>query len=314
MEKKQQSNSQLMNKNRKKRIVKENLSAWAFLAPYIIIFIIFFIIPFFYSMYISLHDWDMFNPSRTQFVGLDNFRRILFDDTSIFFQYFWQGIKNTLLFVLISVPLLIGIPLGLAVLLDLEPKGYKIIRTLLFLPTVLSISAVILIWRWQLNPTGFINSVLAKVGINEIAFLTQQPWAWLSILFVTIWWTIGTNLVILGAGLKNIDKSLYEAASIDGASGFQKFWSITLPLLKPQMFIVSFMTILASFNIYGQPDLLTQGGPERSTTVLMMYIRQFVTGQNARPGIASAMAIVLGLVMIIVTITQNRVLNRKDAK
>src|SRR5690554_2799847 len=117
MEKKQQSNSQLMNKNRKKRIVKENLSAWAFLAPYIIIFIIFFIIPFFYSMYISLHDWDMFNPSRTQFVGLDNFRRILFDDTSIFFQYFWQGIKNTLLFVLISVPLLIGIPLGLAVLL-----------------------------------------------------------------------------------------------------------------------------------------------------------------------------------------------------
>lgn len=293
------------------RIIKENLWGYGFLAPYLIVFATFFVVPFFYSIYISFFDWNMFDPSQTTFVGLDNFRNILFADT-IFNVRFWHGLTNTLMFVVVSVPLLIIIPLGLALLLDLEPPGYKIFRMLLFMPTVLSISAVILIWRWQLNPGGFINSLLTSIGLNEISFLNSQPWAWLSIILVTIWWTIGTNLVILGAGLKNVDRSLYEAASIDGATTMQIFFRITLPSIKPQIFMVTFMTVISSFNIYGQPELLTNGGPEKSTEVLMMYIRQFTFGSNAKPGIASAMALMLGIIMIAVSLIQTKVLGGRN--
>src|SRR5690606_4214443 len=122
-----------------------------------------------------------------------------------------------------------------------------------------------------------------------------------------------TNMVILGAGLKNIDRSLYEAAEIDGANGFQSFVHITLPLLIPQFIIVGIMTMLASFNIFGQPDLLTAGGPQKSTTVIMMYIRQYASGVNGKPGIATTMSLMLGLIMITISSFQALIL-RKRAK
>lgn len=306
--------AQQRSRKKKIRILKENLSAWSFLAPYLIIFSVFFIIPFFYSIIISFFDWNMFQPQNTKFVGLQNYYNVLFNSESIYYTYFWSGLKNTLLFVVISVPLLIVIPLILAILIDIEPFGFKIFRTILFLPTVLSISAVILIWRWQLYTNGgFINSMLTLFGLEEIAFLQTQPWAWISILVVTIWWTVGTNMVILGAGLKNIDRTLYEAAEIDGANAFKSFFYITLPMLTPQFIMVGIMTMLGSFNIYGQPDLLTSGGPNRSTTVIMMYIRQFASGVNGKPGVATTMSIMLGLIMITVSLIQSR-LNRKREK
>lgn len=307
--------TQVLNEIKRKkrvRIIKENLSAWAFLAPYLAIFSMFFIIPFFYSIIISFFDWNMFQPQLTKFVGFENYYNVLFNTESIFYTYFWSGLKNTVLFVIISVPLLVLIPLLLAILIDIEPFGYKFFRVILFLPTVLSISAVILIWRWQLYTNGgFINSILKLIGLEEIGFLQTQPWAWVSILIVTIWWTMGTNMVILGAGLKNIDRTLYEAAEIDGASSFQSLVFITIPLLVPQFIIVGIMTMLASFNIYGQPDLLTQGGPNRLTTVIMMYIRQFASGVNGKPGIATTMSLMLGLIMIAISIIQAKIIRKR---
>lgn len=307
----QQLISELKQKKRI-RIIKENISAWMFLFPYLGLFSMFFIIPFFYSILISFFDWNMFQPELTRFVGFENYYNILFNSESIFFIYFWSGLKNTLLFVIISVPLLVIVPLILAILIDIEPFGFKFFRTILFLPTVLSISAVILIWRWQLYTNGgFINSILTRMGIDEIGFLQTQPWAWVSIIIVTVWWTMGTNMVILGAGLKNIDRTLYEAAEIDGASSFQSLVYITLPLLLPQFIIVGIMTMLGSFNVYGQPDLLTSGGPQKSTTVIMMYIRQFASGINGKPGIATTMSIMLGIIMIMISIIQARVIRKR---
>lgn len=304
---------QLVSKQKRKRILKDNLSAWVFLTPFITAFTVFFIIPFFYGILISFFDWNMFQPQLTRFVGFENYINVLFNQDSIYYIYFWSGLKNTAIFVVFAVPLLIGIPLIIAKLIDMEPIGYKIFRTILFLPTVLSISAVILIWRWQFYTNGgFINSLLVHFGIDEIAFLQTQPWAWISIIVVTIWWTMGTNMVILGAGMKNIDRTLYEAARIDGANSTQIFMRVTIPMLAPQLLIVGIMTLLASFNIYGQPDLLTQGGPDKSTTVIMMYIRQFAAGSNAQPGIATTMSLLLGLIMIAISIGQSIILRKKD--
>lgn len=291
---------------------KNRLESIPFLAPYLVLFALFFVIPFFYGILISFFDWNLFVPADTRYVGLDNYIRILFQSDSIYYTYFWQGLKNTVLFVGISVPLLIAVPLSLAILIDLEPPFYKVFRTILFLPTVLSISAVILIWKWQFyNNGGYINSILVSLGLPEIPFLVQQPWAWISILIVTIWWTMGTNMVIFGAGLKNVDKAMYEAASIDGASYGQTLRYITIPSLGPQMFIVALTTMIASFNIFGQPQMLTNGGPEFSTTVLMMRIRGLAYGVNARPGIATAMAVLMGIILIILSILQARYLRKR---
>lgn len=307
----------LEQKNKKKfnwSRAKQKMTPFFIISPYLAIFAIFFIIPFVYGILISFFDWNLFFPEKTTFVFLENYHRILFDTESIFYTYFWSGLKNTLLFVVVSVPFLIGIPLFLALLIDLKPFGYKFFRTILFMPTVLSISAVILIWKWQFYSNGgFINSLLVKLGLEEIPFLLSQPWAWISIVIVTIWWTMGTNMVILGAGLKNIDKNMYEAASIDGASYMQTIRFITIPSLGPQMFIVGITTMIASFNIYGQPDLLTQGGPNFSTTVLMMRIRALAYGANSKPGIATAMAIMMGLIMIVLSLVQARYLRKRGA-
>ncbi|MBN2504375.1 MAG: sugar ABC transporter permease [Bacilli bacterium] len=293
--------------------IKRFFEPLPFLLPYLAVFSVFFVIPFFYGILISFFNWNLFFPEQTTLAGFDNYYKILFDTDSIYYTYFWTGLKNTLIFVAISVPLLIAVPLIFAILIDLEPPGYRVFRTVLFMPTVFSISAVILVWKWQFyNNGGFINSVLVELGFSEIPFLIQQPWAWISILIVTIWWTMGTNMVIFGAGLKNIDKAQYEAASIDGASYVQTLRYITVPSLGPQMFIVALTTMLASFNIYGQPDLLTNGGPNFTTTVLMMRIRGLAYGTNARPGVATAMAIMMGLIMIVVSVIQAKYLRKRS--
>jgi len=302
-------------KSRRNRIIRENVSAYTFLLPYLAVFSIFFIFPFIYGLIISFFDWNLFAPEETTFVGFDNYRKILFESDGIFYTYFWSGLKNTIIFVVFSVPFLIVVPLLLSVLIDHEPRGYKLFRTILFMPTVLSISSVILVWKWQFyNNGGFINALLTQIGLDEIPFLVQQPWAWISIIVVTVWWTMGTNMVIIGAGLKNIDRSLYEAASIDGASYAQTFKYITIPSLGPQMLIVMITTVLASFSVYGQPDLLTNGGPNFSTTVLMMRIRPLAFGPNANPGVATAMAVGMGVLMIAISLIQARVVRgRRDA-
>lgn len=271
--------------------------------PFLVIFAIFFIYPFFSGIIQS------FLNKRGEFVGFQNYKNILFSQDFTYRADFFRGLKNTLIFVVFSVPLLIVIPLFIAILIDIQPKGYKFFRALLFMPTVFSISSVILMWKRVLEvETGFINGVLKFLNLSQINFLGSQPWAWISLLLVTVWWTMGTNIVILGAGLKNIDKSVYEAASIDGASYIRTVFSITLPLLVGQLIVVLIMTLLASFNVYGQPALLTSGGPERSTQVLLMVI---LDNLYDRPYVAAAMSLMLGAVMIVISVAQAAIMRRR---
>ena len=160
-----------------------------------------------------------------------------------------------------------------------------------------------------------INEFLKKIGIGGPNWLNAQPWAWVAILIVTLWWTIGTNMVIFSAGMKNVDQSLYEAAKLDGAGAIRSFWHITLPGISNQIVLCLLMTMIASFNVYGQPQLLTGGGPvidgDFTTTVLMMRIRTIGMGANANPGVSSAMSVCMGIIMIAVSIVQSRVSKRR---
>ena len=288
---------------RKLKLFKRQFHGFLFAVPFLVIFAIFFIYPFFSGIIQS------FLNKRGEFVGFQNYKNILFSQDFTYRADFFRGLKNTLIFVVFSVPLLIVIPLFIAILIDIQPKGYKFFRALLFMPTVFSISSVILMWKRVLEvETGFINGVLKFLNLSQINFLGSQPWAWISLLLVTVWWTMGTNIVILGAGLKNIDKSVYEAATIDGASYIRTVFSITLPLLVGQLIVVLIMTLLASFNVYGQPALLTSGGPERSTQVLLMVI---LDNLYDRPYVAAAMSLMLGAVMIVISVAQAAIMRRR---
>lgn len=288
---------------RKLSLFKRQFYGFLFAVPFLVIFALFFIFPFFSGITQS------FVNRKGEFVGLQNYRNILFSQDFTYRADFFRGLKNTLTFVVFAVPLLIVIPLFIAVLIDIQPKGYKFFRALLFMPTVFSISSVILMWKRVLEvETGFINGIFKFFNMNQINFLGSQPWAWISLLVVTIWWTMGTNIVILGAGLKNIDKAVYEAAAIDGASYIKTVFSITLPLLVGQIIVVFIMTLLASFNVYGQPALLTVGGPERSTQVLLMVI---LDNLFDRPYVASAMSLMLGAIMIVISLAQAAIARKR---
>jgi multiple sugar transport system permease protein len=170
----------------------------------------------------------------------------------------------------------------------------------------------VLIWRWVLNTNiGVLNVTLGHLGFENIPWLASQPFAWISLVLMTVWWTIGGNMIIFTAALKEVPDNLYEAADIEGANIFQKFFKITLPSIRNQLVYIFIMTTLASFNVFGQPQLATGGGPQQSTTVLMMYIRNIAFGGGRpNPGIATAMAVVLGIIMIIISIVQTRIIKR----
>ena len=220
------------------------------------------------------------------------------------------GLLNTFKFVLFSVPFCIAVPLVLAAALNTKPKLGKIFQSIFYMPSLFAISAVVIIWTLIFNVNyGPINTMLN----SNIPWTSTQPYAWVTLVVVTVWWTIGGNMVIYQAALNGIPKDYYEAADIDGANSIQKFLKITLPAIKGQILYTLVMTTIAQFNIYGQPLMLTGGGPADSTRVLLMYIQQnaFGSGQSIA-GIASAMAVILGVCIMIVSAIQFKLLRKED--
>lgn len=288
--------------------LNKRLLPWLFVAPHLLIFAIFFLIPVIFGIYISMTDWDLVNSPT--FVGLQNFQEILFQKDSTFYEQFHNGLKNTFLFVIFSVPFCIVVPLLLAAALNAKPKLGKLFQSLFYLPSLFSISAVVIIWTLMFNVTyGPINNLLNLA----VVWTGTQPYAWISLVVVTVWWTIGGNMIIYQAALNGISKDFYEAADIDGASVVQKFFKITLPSIKGQLLYTIVITTIAQFNVYGQPLMLTAGGPASSTRVLLMNIQQnaFGSGQSIA-GIASAMAVLLGFCIMIVAGLQFKLLRNKD--
>jgi len=292
------------NVQKRKRL---NLSQWFFIGPHFIFFIVFILFPMIYGFYASFTRWNLI--SSPSWVGLENYQTILADPSSSFYRQFRNGLVNTLIFVAGTVPLQVIIPLILAIMLQHKGvKGKGLFQAIFYIPGLISVSAAALVWLLIFNPRlGPVNNLLG----SSTSWVVNQPHAWIIIFLMSLWGAIGGNLVIYRSAMSGISRDLYEAADIDGASSVVKFFKITLPTIKFPLLYTIVMSTTGAFNVYAQPLMVTSGGPEQSTFVLMMYIRNLAFGQGQSvAGMASAMAILLGLVIVIVAAVQFRIMYR----
>jgi len=283
------------------------LIAYLFLAPYLILFAMFVLLPALYGFWMSLHDWDFTFEGRP-FVGLLNYTD-LFDPASVQYQPFWRGMSNTAIFTVASVPFLVAVPLGLALLLNTVFPGRTFFRAVYFLPYVLGVAVIGVMWRYLLD--GNFGLVNALFGL-DIQWTTDQPWAWIALVGVTVWWTMGFNAIIYMVGLGDIPGYLYEAAALDGAGPWQRFIHVTLPGLRPVLIFILVTTILASANMFGQSYMITQGGPTESTMTAIMVITGVGFGQN-RAGQVAAMSYMLALALAMVSVLNFWLMRDRDA-
>jgi len=298
------------------RTASQSGSSWVpylFILPHLIFFIGFLGWPFFYGIYISLFNFDFLNPAYRPFVGLENYLN-LFNSTSIQYADFWRSIRNTAFFVLWSVPPLVIVALLLAVLLNGKYRGRNFFRGIYFAPWSLSAVVASLLWWWIFQDQGgLMNTYLTRIGLSPVSWLGALPWAWVAITTATVWWTVGFNTIIFLAALQDIPESLYEAASIDGANMVQQFLRITIPMLRPVLIFIITITLLASFNLFAQPDVMTRGGPSQGTESVIMRIR--VEGfRDFRMGSAAAMCVFVATILLLLTALNFKFFGRNEER
>lgn len=275
---------------------KNTLIAWSFIAPNFIGFLTFTLVPVVFSLILAFMKWDSF--STPEFVGLQNFTRMLSDDT------FWISLKNTFLYTIGVVPLTLVCSLGLAILLNQKIKGVKFFRTAFFFPYVTSLVAIAVVWSMLFHPTmGPINQFLRVVIENPPGWLSSSDWALTAIIIVSVWRGMGYYMILYLAGLQGISKELYEAAAMDGANKWKQFIHITVLALRPTTFFVTIMLVINCFKIFDLVQVMTDGGPGRATNVLVyqVYSEAFV---KFNFGYASAIAMVLFVIVLVITVIQ----------
>lgn len=275
---------------------KNTLIAWSFIAPNFIGFLIFTLVPVIFSLILAFMKWDSF--STPEFVGMQNFTRMLSDDT------FWISLKNTFLYTIGVVPLTLICSLGLAILLNQKIRGVKFFRTAFFFPYVTSLVAIAVVWSMLFHPTmGPINQFLRMVIENPPGWLSSSDWALTAIIIVSVWRGMGYYMILYLAGLQGISKELYEAAAMDGANKWKQFIHITVPALRPTTFFVTIMLVINCFKIFDLVQVMTDGGPGRATNVLVyqVYSEAFV---KFNFGYASAIAMVLFVIVLVITVIQ----------
>lgn len=284
---------------RRRRRFNEAVTAYSFIAPNFIGFVVFTFGPIVFAFVLAFLHWDGSNP--IEFAGLDNFWK-LFSDRA-FKAAFW----NTIIYTVFVVPLTLVCSLGLAILLNQKIFGRNFFRTVAFFPYVASLVAVAVVWNMLFNPDfGPVNMILYAFGIDPKwlpGWAADKDWAMVTVILFSVWKSMGYFMVIYLAGLQGISAELYEAAEIDGANGWQKFWRITLPQLGPTTFFVSVMLTIQSFKVFDQIFMITQGGPGTSTLVLVYHIynEAFISWDL---GYSSMVALVLFLLVLGITVVQ----------
>jgi multiple sugar transport system permease protein len=278
----------------------ETLAAWGLVLPALIGFALFYALPTLRALQISFTDWNLLRAPK--FVGLANYAAMLEDGK------FWQGMKLSAYYVVLNIPLQIVLGLFLAVAMDRLTKSL-FVKSLVLLPYLLSNVLVAMMWLWMLDPLlGFVNALITGIGFEAQPFFGGADQALLTVAAVNIWRHMGLVSMLFLAGLQNIPRHLYEAAALEGASEWQMFCRVTLPLLRPVMVFVLVTSVTGSFQIFDTIAVTTNGGPLDSTRVIVHYIVQ-----NAfsfyKMGYASAMSMALCVVMVLYTVFQMRVMN-----
>ena len=279
-------------------------AAWFFLTPALLLIGVFFFLPVAASLLLSVTDFDIYAvgaAENTRFVWFDNYGRLL--QTPLF----WSSLRNTFYFALVGGPLTIAVALAAALLLNAKLVRWKsLFRTIYFTPFVTTLVAVAIVWRYLYHTRyGLLNYGLGALGMEPVDWLGDPRWAMPAIIFMAVWKNFGYNMLIFIAGLQSIPDELYDAANVDGAGPVRQFFMVTLPMLRPTLLFVSVITMIGYFQLFAEPYVMTQGGPLRSTTsvVLLMYEEGF---RWWRMGYAAAIAFVLFVVILLFTLVQFR--------
>ena len=275
------------------------LAGWLFAGPALLVIALFFGVPVLAALALSLTDFDIYalaNIDNLRFVGLGNYIALLQN------PLFWKALGNTFYFVLFGVPLSIAASLGAALLLHAKvARARPFFRTALFAPVVTTVVAVAVIWRYLFHTSyGMVNWGLSSLGIAPVDWLGDPAWAMPTIILFAVWKNFGYNMIIFLAGLQAIPEDLYEAARIDGASGWRQFRHVTLPMLGPVLLLVGILTMAGYFQMFAEPYVMTQGGPLQSTvSVLYLMYEEGFKWWNL--GNASAVAFLLFVIMTSIT-------------
>ncbi len=285
-------------------------SAWAFLAPALLLIAVFFFLPVLAALLLSFTDFDIYalgDLNRLRFIGFNNYLQLLQS------PLFWTALGNTFYFVIVGGPLSVAVSLGAALLVNSRRVRFPgLFRTAFFLPVVTTLVAVAVVWRYLYHPRyGMLNYGLSLLGVEPIDWLGDPNWAMPAIILMAVWKNFGFNMIIFIAGLQNIPMQLYEAARIDGASAWAQFRHITLPLLGPTFLFVALMTMIGYFQVFAEPYVMTQGGPANRTLsiVLLMYEEGF---RWWNIGYASAAAFVLFVLILAGTMLQLKLRRRES--
>ena len=282
---------------RRSRGWRNALIGWSFILPNLIGFVLITLVPVIAAFALSFADWDGYNPP--QWIGLQNFRRLLHDDSTM------TALRNTVYYAAGHVPLTLFASLGLALLLNRKMPGVAFFRTVAFFPYITSMVAVALVWNMLFNPQfGPVNQFLHLLGVaNGPGWTTSTSWAMPAVIITSVWRDMGYYMILFLAGLQAIPKELYEAASMDGANAWQRFRAVTAPELRPTTFLVLILLTVQSFKVFDLIFVMTGGGPGRATLVLSQQIYQ--TGiVNGEYGYASAISVLLFLLVLVLTLTQ----------
>jgi multiple sugar transport system permease protein len=277
--------------------------AMVFLLPYLLIFSIFRFIPSVGGLVVSFFKWSLGGDPK--FTGIDNYVNLAQDGS------FYTSIRNTLAFFVLTVPVLVVASLLLAMLLNQKLAGRRVMRTISIIPYVLIPSIVGIMWNWMFdNNFGLLNYYIKKLGGSPVFWLTDERFALIAVSIVVVWTYIGYDMILFLAGLQGIPKETYEAAEVDGASTFQVFWHITLPLLKPVTMMVSTLTLVNVVQLFDQIYVMTNGGPGTSTLTMVqyMYTSAFT---NYELGYGSAIEVVILVLLMVLITVQNRIGNRE---
>ncbi|WP_261807987.1 carbohydrate ABC transporter permease [Paenibacillus sp. N3.4] len=281
---------------------KEQVAGYLFILPNFLGVLFFVILPLLFSFMLIFADWDYLKGlAGLSFAGFGNLKKLANDD------YLWHALRNNFILTGVTVPSAMAIGLVLAVLLNRHVYAKGVLRTLFFLPYVSSLVAVSVVWSVLYNAqNGPINAFLKSLGVdNPPGWLGSASWALPAVIIMIVWTYIGYTMVLYMAGLQGIPKDLYEAASIDGATGMRQFFNITIPMLKPTTFLIAVTLIISTFQVFAVVSVMTQGGPVNSTMVIAYHI--YITAfQNFKMGYAAAMSWVLFVIIFSITLIQWR--------
>ncbi|MCY3967475.1 MAG: sugar ABC transporter permease [bacterium] len=275
----------------------------AFASPAVLLLTLFMVVPFGLAAVLSFTNWKLLSPLPNRWVGFENYTDILTDSD------FWGALQNNLVFSAIVVPLQTGLALLLAVLVNQKLRGSVLFRTIYFVPITFSLSAASIIWLVLLIPSGMVNTVMEVVTFGAFApdWLRDTSYALVAVIIVSLWASVGFQMVILLAALQDVPKSLYEAAAVDGAGAWKRFRNVTVPGIRHQLFFVATITMILSFRLFDQVYILPDdpGGPLGATNTIMVELVD--TGLNGNQiGKASAIAVLFFLIVLFLTIFQRK--------